>query len=395
MLKGKTIILGVTGSIAAYKIATLASSLKKLEANVHVIMTKNACNFINPITFETLTGNKCITDTFDRNFEFNVKHVSLAKCADLVLIAPASANIIGKLANGICDDMLTTTIFACKCPILLSPAMNTNMYLNPILKDNLDKLKKYGFKIIEPQTGYLACGDSGIGKMVEPEILLEHILLEIALPHDLVGKKILITAGPTREFLDPVRFITNRSSGKMGYSIAKNAILRGAEVTLVSGPVSIKAFSNINVINVVSAEDMFMAIKDNYLNNDIIIMSAAVADYTSINIEKNKIKKHDDNLELSLKRTTDILEYLGKNKLESQKVIGFSMETENLIENSRNKLLKKNADMICANSIASNKTGFETDTNEFTLITKDKDIHLCFDTKENLAGLIIDEIIKL
>lgn len=395
MLKGKTIILGVTGSIAAYKIATLASSLKKLEANVHVIMTKNACNFINPITFETLTGNKCITDTFDRNFEFNVKHVSLAKCADLVLIAPASANIIGKLANGICDDMLTTTIFACKCPILLSPAMNTNMYLNPILKDNLDKLKKYGFKIIEPQTGYLACGDSGIGKMVEPEILLEHILLEVALPHDLVGKKVLITAGPTREFLDPVRFITNRSSGKMGYSIAKNAILRGAEVTLVSGPVSIKAFSNINVINVVSAEDMFRAIKNNYLNNDIVIMSAAVADYTSINIEKNKIKKHDDNLELSLKRTTDILEYLGKNKLKSQKVIGFSMETENLIENSRAKLLKKNADMICANSIASNKTGFETDTNEFTLITKDKDIHLCFDTKENLAGLIIDEIIKL
>lgn len=395
MLKGKTIILGVTGSIAAYKIANLASSLVKLHADVHVIMTKNACNFINPITFETLTNNKCLTDTFDRNFEFNVEHVSLAKKADLVLIAPASANIIGKLANGICDDMLTTTVFASKCPKLLSPAMNTNMYLNPILQDNLEKLKHYGFNIIEPASGYLACGDTGVGKMVEPEILLEHIMLYVALPHDLVGKKILITAGPTREFLDPVRFITNRSTGKMGYALAKMAKLRGADVTLVSGPVNLKEYTGIKKVDIISALDMYNTIKDIYKDYDYIIMSAAVADYTYDDIKTDKIKKSEGNLELSLIRTNDILDFLGHNKVNNQKIIGFSMETKDLEENSKKKLDKKNADMICANSIKSNKTGFGVDTNEMILYTKNNVVKLELDLKENIASKILDEIIKL
>lgn len=394
MLKGKTIVLGVTGSIAAYKIANLASALKKLQADVHVIMTKNATNFINPITFETLTGNKCLVDTFDRNFEFNVEHVSLAKKCDVFLVAPATANIIGKIAAGICDDMLTTTLFATKAPKLISPAMNTNMYENPILKDNIIKLKGYGYKFIEPETGYLACGDRGAGKLPKEEILLNSILKEIAYPHDLEGKNILITAGPTMEAIDPVRYITNHSSGKMGYSIANNAILRGANVTLISGPSNENAIEGINVINTKSAQDMFEAVKNNYKNNDIIIMSAAVADYTPEVVSENKIKKSDDTLSIKLKRTNDILKYLGENKT-NQKIIGFSMETENMLENSRKKLLNKNCDMICANSLNSSKTGFKSATNEVTLITKNEEILLELDTKENIANKILDKIKEL
>ena len=394
MLKGKTIVIGITGSIAAYKMANVAHSLKKLGADVHVIMTKNAINFINPITFETLTSNKCLTDTFDRNFEFNVEHVSLAKKADLFIIAPASANVIGKIASGVCDDMLTTTLFAFKGPKLIAPAMNTNMYENPILQDNLLKLKKYGYDIIEPETGLLACDDTGKGKLANEDTLINRILYYIAYPHDLEGKKILISAGPTREALDPVRFITNHSTGKMGYAIANNAYLRGADVTLVSGKVNVKAYSGIKVINVISAEDMYLAIKDNYKGMDYIIMSAAVADYTPLSYSDNKIKKSEGNLSLELKRTTDILGFLGKNKT-NEKVIGFSMETENLIENSRKKLAKKNADMICANSISDNKTGFGVDTNKITLIKKDEIKDLPFGTKNDLSNLILDEIKEL
>ena len=393
MLKGKTIILGVTGSIAAYKIANLASSLVKLHANVHVIMTKNACNFINPITFETLTGNKCITDTFDRNFEFNVEHVSLAKSADLFLVAPASANIIGKIASGICDDMLTTTLFAFnRGPKLIAPAMNTNMYLNPILQDNIEKLKKYGYIFIEPNSGHLACGNQGVGKMEEPEKLLEYIINYSLKSKEFKNKKILISAGRTEEAIDPVRYISNHSTGKMGYAIAKWAHLMGASVTLVSGPSSLTPFMGINVINVKSADDMFNIIKDIYKDFDYIIMTAAVADYTVLKYENNKIKKNDNNLNIELRRTNDILKYLGENKGENQKLIGFSMETENLIENSKNKLLKKNADMICANSINNKNTGFGYDTNLVTLVTKDDCIELPFGTKEEIAIEILKYI---
>lgn len=395
MLKGKTIVLGVTGSIAAYKIANLASMLKKLNADIHVIMTKNACNFINPITFETLTGNKCLVDTFDRNFEFNVEHVSLAKKADIFLVAPASANVIGKIASGICDDMLTTTLFAFKGPKLIAPAMNTNMYDNPILEDNLLKLKKYGYEIIEPATGYLACGDTGRGKLVSEDILLDRILYHTEYEHDLMGKNILITAGPTREAIDPVRYITNHSTGKMGYSIANNAYLRGANVTLVSGPSNEKAIDGIKVINTISANDMFNAVKDNYLNQDYIIMSAAVADYTPLNVADNKIKKSDNDMSLELKRTDDILKFVGENKKDNQKLIGFSMETEDLINNSKKKLEKKNADMICANSINDKNTGFGVDTNKIILIKKEEIKELPFDTKLKLANLILDEIKNL
>lgn len=393
MLKGKTIILGVTGSIAAYKIATLASSLVKLHANVHVIMTKNACSFINPITFETLTGNKCITDTFDRNFEFNVEHVSLAKSADLFLVAPASANIIGKIASGICDDMLTTTLFAFnRGPKLIAPAMNTNMYLNPILQDNIEKLKKYGYIFIEPNSGHLACGDHGVGKMEEPEKLLEYIINYSVKSEEFKNKKILISAGRTEEAIDPVRYISNHSTGKMGYAIAKWAHLMGASVTLVSGPSSLTPFMGINVINVKSADDMFNVIKDIHKDFDYIIMTAAVADYTVLKYENNKIKKNDNNLNIELRRTNDILKYLGENKIENQKLIGFSMETENLIDNSKNKLLKKNADMICANSINNKNTGFGYDTNLVTLVTKDDCIELPFGTKEEIAIEILKYI---
>ena len=394
MLKGKTIILGITGSIAAYKMAGVAHELKKMGADVHVIMTKNALNFINPITFETLTSNKCLVDTFDRNFEFNVEHVSLAKKADIFMVAPASANIIGKIANGICDDMLTTTLFAFKGTKVIVPAMNTNMYDNPILQDNLTKLKNYGYDTIEPETGLLACDDIGRGKLPKEDVLISNILTHIAYPHDLEGKKILISAGPTMEAIDPVRFITNHSTGKMGYAIAKMAHLRGADVLLVTGAVSIKPFYGIKTINVISAADMFNAIKDNYMGMDAIIMAAAVADYTPKEVSDNKIKKSDDDMSIELQRTTDILKYLGEHKTK-EKIIGFSMETENMLINSQNKLLKKNADMICANSLTNNKTGFGVDTNQITFITKDAITTSELDTKENLANQILDKIKEL
>ncbi|MBO5614026.1 MAG: bifunctional phosphopantothenoylcysteine decarboxylase/phosphopantothenate--cysteine ligase CoaBC [Prevotella sp.] len=394
MLKGKTIVLGVTGSIAAYKTANLASMLVKQHANVHVIMTKNACNFINPITFETLTHNKCLVDTFDRNFEFKVEHVSLAQAADVFLIAPASANVIGKIANGICDDMLTTTVCATRKPVLISPAMNTGMFENPIVQDNLMKLSSFGYHIIQPAVGRLACGDVGTGKMPPEEELFEHIMLTIAKDKDLLGKKILVSAGPTQEAIDPVRYITNHSSGKMGYAIAKSAIMRGAEVTLVSGPVNIKPFTGIDVIDVVSADDMYQAVTSKANEADIIIMCSAVADYTPAAYSDQKVKKHDGDISIPLKRTKDILKQLGEQKHEGQILVGFSMETENLIENSREKLIKKNADVICANSIATGKTGFAVDTNKVTMIFRNhtKELPLC--SKDETADMILDEIVK-
>lgn len=395
MLTGKTIVLGVTGSIAAYKIANLASMLVKLNADVHVIMTQNATHFITPMTFETLTNNKCIVDTFDRNFNFDVKHVSLAKKGDLFLVAPCTANVIGKVAGGICDDMLTTTIMATKAPVLFSPAMNTGMWENPILQANLQKLKQYGYHIIEPVEGRLACGDIGSGKMPSEEMLLEQILLRLAKEKDLKGKKVLVTAGPTQEAIDPVRFITNHSSGKMGYAIAKMAVLRGAEVTLVSGPVNIQPFAGIQVVPVVSAQDMFQAVTSRSATYDIIIMCAAVADYTPANYVDQKVKKQDGDLSIALKRTSDILAWLGKHKPKYQFLVGFSMETENLIENSREKLVKKHVDIICANSIAEEKTGFATDSNKVTIISQVgvNELPLC--SKEETADMILDHIISL
>ena len=395
MLNGKTIVLGVTGSIAAYKIAGLASMLVKQHADVHVIMTKNACNFINPITFETLTRHKCLVDTFDRNFEFSVKHVSLAQAADVFLIAPASANVIGKIANGICDDMLTTTVCATRKPVLISPAMNTGMFENPIVQDNLKKLARFGYHIIEPAVGRLACGDVGTGKMPSEEELFNNILLAIAKEKDLKGKRVLVSAGPTQEAIDPVRFITNHSSGKMGYALAKMAKLRGADVTLVSGPVSITAFPGIDVVDVTSAADMFDAVTARSAEADIIVMCSAVADYTPTLYSEQKVKKSDDDMSISLSRTKDILKYLGENKRDGQVVVGFSMETEHLIENSQAKLQKKNVDLICANSISTDKTGFGVDTNKVTLIFKDKVEELPLCSKEDTADMILDHIIQL
>lgn len=395
MLTGKTIVLGVTGSIAAYKIANLASMLVKQHADVHVIMTRNACQFITPVTFETLTGHKCLVDTFDRNFEFQVEHISIAKKADLFLVAPASANVIGKMANGICDDMLTTTIFATKAPKLVSPAMNTGMWENPILQDNLRKLEGYGFHIITPACGRLACGDTGSGKMPSEEVLMSHIFSHIAKPHDMKGRRVLITAGPTQESIDPVRFITNHSSGKMGYAIAKMAHLRGAAVTLVSGPVSIKPFEGIETVNVVSAEDMFNEVTNRSNDHDIIIMCSAVADYTPQSYSDQKVKKHDDELFIQLSRTKDILKHLGENKVEGQIIVGFSMETENMIENSRKKLEKKNADLICANSLSSEGTGFGVDTNRVTIISKGGVVELPLCSKEETADEILNHILQI
>ncbi len=390
MLTGKTIVLGVTGSIAAYKTAMLASMLVKQHAEVHVIMTHNATNFIAPMTFETLTGNKCIVDTFDRNFDFEVKHVSLAKKADLILVAPCTANVIGKMAGGICDDMLTTTLCATKAKILIAPAMNTGMWENPIVQDNISKLQKYGCHVITPVVGRLACGDTGSGKMPEPEELMEHILLQVAREKTLSGKSVLISAGPTQEAIDPVRYITNHSSGKMGYALAKMAALKGAGVTLVSGPVSIKPFSGIDVVPVKSAQDMYEAVTSRSAEADIIIMCSAVADYTPAEYFDQKVKKKDEDLSIPLKRTQDILKYLGEHKRGGQMLIGFSMETENLMENSRKKLTKKNADIICANSVSENKTGFAVDTNQVTLITQEevKELPLC--SKEETAEMILD-----
>ena len=395
MLEGKTIVLGVTGGIAAYKSANLASMLVKLNADVHVIMTQNATHFITPMTFETLTNNKCIVDTFDRNFSFDVKHVSLAKRGDLFVVAPCTANVIGKLAHGICDDMLTTTMLATKAPKLIAPAMNTGMWENPILQDNLTKLQGYGYHIIEPIIGRLACGDTGTGKMNSEEVIVEHILTFMAKEKDLKGRKVLITAGPTQESIDPVRYITNHSSGKMGYAIAKMARLRGADVVLVSGPVNIKPFTGINLVPVKSAADMFDAVTDLSPEADVVIMCSAVADYTPAVYSDQKVKKHDGELSIELTRTQDILGWLGEHKRDEQTLVGFSMETENLIDNSRAKLIKKHADLICANSISGNTTGFAVDTNQVTLITKDevKELPLC--SKEETADKILDCIVTL
>lgn len=392
MLTGKTIVLGVTGSIAAYKIANLASMLVKLNADVHVIMTQNATHFITPMTFETLTNNKCIVDTFDRNFNFDVKHVSLAKRGDLFLVAPCTANVIGKVANGICDDMLTTTIMATKAPVLFSPAMNTGMWENPVLQDNLKKLQHYGYHVIDPVVGRLACGDTGSGKMPSEETLLEHILLHLAREKDLKGKRLLITAGPTQEAIDPVRFISNRSSGKMGYALAKMAVLRGAQVTLVSGPVSIAPFAGIETVAVRSAQQMFEAVSERSAESDVVIMCSAVADYKPASYSEQKMKKGDNDISIPLTRTQDILGWLGDHKQAGQVLVGFSMETENLIENSRRKLTKKHADLICANSIASEQTGFAVDTNKVTLITQENVTELPLCTKEETADLILDSI---
>ncbi|MBR2049050.1 MAG: bifunctional phosphopantothenoylcysteine decarboxylase/phosphopantothenate--cysteine ligase CoaBC [Oscillospiraceae bacterium] len=392
MLKGKTVLLAVTGSIAAYKIANLASMLKKLHCNVHVLMTRNATNFINPITFETLTGNKCLVDTFDRNFEFSVEHVSLAKQADVVLVAPASANVIGKISWGIADDMLTTTVMACTCKKIISPAMNTNMFRNPIVQDNLARLQRYGYEIISPASGYLACGDVGEGKMPEPETLLAYILKEVAFPKDLAGKKILVTAGATRESIDPVRFITNHSSGKMGTALARAAMLRGAEVTLVAAHMEAKAPLFVNVVPVKSAGDMFEAVTSLAPEMDVIIKAAAVADYTPQTTADSKMKKKDGELSIPLKRTQDILKYLGEHKKPGQILCGFSMETDNVIENSRKKLAGKNADMICANSLRTAGAGFGTDTNVITVITPEADYELELMSKDDAAHRILDLI---
>ncbi len=395
MLKGKTVVLGVTGSIAAYKIANLASALVKLHADVNVIMTKNATNFITPITFETLTGNKCLIDTFDRNFQFNVEHVALAKRADIFMVAPASANVIGKIAHGIADDMLTTTIMASKCPKLISPAMNTNMFENPILQDNLKILEKYGYEIINPASGYLACGDTGAGKMPEPETLLKYILRTIAREKDMAGKKVLITAGPTQEKIDPVRYITNHSTGKMGYALAENAMRRGAEVTLVTGPTAIEPPMFVNVVPVISAEDMAGEVIARAPEQDIIIKAAAVADYRPVNPSDEKIKKKDDEESvITLERTQDILKYLGGHKRAEQFICGFSMETENMLENSRAKLAKKNVDMIVANNLKVKGAGFGTDTNVVTIITTDGCKELDIMSKVEVADAILDEIMS-
>ena len=395
MLQGKTVLLGVTGSIAAYKIAYLASALHKLHADVHVLMTKNATNFINPITFETLTGNKCLIDTFDRNFQFEVEHVSIAKKADVVMIAPASADVIGKIANGLADDMLTTTIMACRCHKIISPAMNTAMYENPIVQDNLRKLQSFGYEVITPASGYLACGDTGAGKMPEPAELLEYILREVACAKDLAGKKVLVTAGPTQEALDPVRYLTNHSSGKMGYAIAKMAMLRGAEVTLVSGPTAIEPPHFVYFVPITTARDMFEAVTSVSDQQDIIIKAAAVADYRPTTVADNKLKKKDDQLSIPLERTDDILKYLGEHKHPGQFLCGFSMETENMISNSRAKLEKKHLDMIAANNLKVSGAGFQGDTNVLTLITQDSDVSLPLMSKEDAAMAILDKILQL
>ena len=393
-LKGKTIVLGVTGSIAAYKIASLASALKKLEADVHVLMTQNATNFINPITFETLTGNKCLVDTFDRNFQFNVEHVSLAKLADVVLIAPATANVIGKLANGLADDMLTTTVMACKCKKFISPAMNTNMFENPIVQDNLKKLEQYQYEVIQPASGYLACGDTGAGKMPEPEILLSYLLRECCCEKDMLGKRVLVTAGPTQEAIDPVRYITNHSSGKMGYAIAEMAMLRGAKVTLVSGQTALTPPMFVDFVPVVSAREMFDEVTARAEEQDIIIKAAAVADYRPTTVADQKMKKSEDEMSLFLERTTDILAYLGQRKTPSQFLCRFSMETENVVGNSKAKLEKKNLDMIAANSLCQAGAGFATDTNVLTLITKDGQRELALMSKKQAAMELLTEILK-
>ena len=394
MFTNQTIVLGVTGSIAAYKIASLASMLVKQHANVHVIMTQNATNFINPITFETLTGHKCLVDTFDRNFEFQVEHVSLAKQADLMLIAPASANVIGKMAHGIADDMLTTTVLACKAPIYVSPAMNTNMYENPIVQDNLRILEKYGMKVIDPASGYLACGDTGAGKMPEPETLFAYIEAELAHEKDLAGKRVLVTAGATQEALDPVRYLTNHSTGKMGYALAKAAMLRGAQVTLVSGQTSLEPPLAVDVVPIVSAQDMYEAVERRFDDTDLLIMAAAVADYSPKEYVDQKIKKKAGDNVLELARTTDIIGTLSGRKHPGQFLCGFSMETEHMLENSRAKLEKKNLDMIVANNLRTEGAGFGTETNVVTLIRADGQTELPKMSKLEVSHRILDEVVR-
>ncbi len=392
MLQGKTVLLCLSGSIAAYKIAYLASALKKLRADIHVLMTKNATNFINPITFETLTGNKCLVDTFDRNFEFSVEHVSLAKKADVVLVAPASANVIAKIAHGLADDMVTTTILACECKKIISPAMNTRMFENPVTQDNLKLCEHYGMEVISPANGYLACGDIGAGKMPEPEVLLEYILKEIRCKKDLAGKKILVTAGPTREAIDPVRYITNHSTGKMGYAVAKMAAMRGAKVTLVTGPATENPPMFVDVVRVESAREMFEAVTSISGEMDAIIKAAAVADYRPKHVGTEKTKKQDGDMAIELERTDDILKWLGEHRRPGQFLCGFSMETEHMLENSRKKVEKKNLDMIVANNLKVEGAGFGTDTNVVTLITKEKEIELAKMSKEDVAKRLLDEI---
>ena len=395
MLKGKTVVLGVTGSIAAYKIADLASKLSKLHCNVHVIMTQNATNFINPITFETLTNNRCLVDMFDRNFQYNVEHVSLAKQADVVLVAPATANVIAKMAHGLADDMLTTTVLACNCKKIVAPAMNTQMLHNPITQDNIEILEHYGFEIIQPATGMLACKDVGEGKLPDTDVLLDYILKAIAFEKDMEGMKVLVTAGPTQEALDPVRYITNHSSGKMGYAIAKNAMLRGAEVTLVTGETSIAKPPFVDVVEVKSASDMFREVTGRAKDQDVIIKAAAVADYTPVNVSEDKMKKSDADLSIPLERTQDILKYLGEHKLPNQFLCGFSMETKDMLENSRRKLIHKNLDMIVANNLKVQGAGFGVDTNVITMITPGKEIALELMSKDEVAEQILDEILRM
>lgn len=393
-LNGKTILLGVSGGIAAYKSASLASLLVKSGAEVHVLMTEHARNFINSVTFETLTGHKCITDTFDRNFEFNVEHVALAKKADAAIIAPATANVIARLAHGLADDMLTTTVLACQCPKIIAPAMNTRMYVNPITQDNLKLLEKYGMEVVSPASGRLACGDTGSGKMPEPDTLFQYVVRSCALPRDMAGLKVLVTAGPTQEAIDPVRFITNHSSGKMGYSIARICMLRGADVTLVTGRTALEPPMFVNTIPVISALDMFRAVTSNSQDKDIIIKAAAVADYRPAQVSEEKVKKSDSELSLSLERTDDILKYLGEHKAPGQFLCGFSMETEHMVENSRRKLVSKHLDMIVANNLKEEGAGFAGNTNVVTFITPDTQTELGIMDKENVAMCLLDEILK-
>lgn len=395
MLKGKTVILGVTGSIAAYKAANLASMLKKQHADVQVIMTKNATQFINPITFESLTGNKCLVDTFDRNFQFQVEHVALAKRADLAIVAPATANIMAKLAHGLADDMLTTTLLACRCPKLIAPAMNTRMYENPVTQDNMDILRKYGFRIIEPAVGHLACGDTGAGKLPPETLLLECILDEIAMEKDMKGLHVLITAGPTMEAIDPVRFISNHSTGKMGYALARVCRRRGAEVTLVSGKTNLEAPYGVTLVPVTSAQDMFEAVSSRAKEQDLIIKAAAVADYRPVTVAENKIKKSPGDMSIALERTTDILAWLGEHRREGQVLCGFAMETEHMVEHAKEKLTKKHVDMIAANNVKVAGAGFGTDTNVVTLITEDGAEELAKMSKEEVASRIVDALLRL
>ncbi len=389
MLAGKTVLLGVTGGIAAYKAAALASSLVKLHAAVEVVMTPHATQFITPLTFEELTGRRVMVDTFDRNFSHQVEHISLARRTDLVLIAPATANVCAKLAHGLADDMLTTTVLACRCPKLIAPAMNTHMYDNPVTQDNLAALRHYGWEVIEPACGRLACGDVGRGKMPEPADLTQHVLRCLALPHDMTGKRVLVTAGPTREALDPVRYLTNHSTGKMGYAVARMAMLRGADVTLITGPSSVSPPPFVHVVNADSAADMFEAVTARAADAHILVMAAAVADYTPAHYSENKIKKQDGDFTLSLMRTRDILQYLGLHRRDGQVICGFSMETENLMENSRKKLISKNADMICANNLKVAGAGFGVDTNVISVITRQTVRELPFQSKESAANEIL------